>query len=143
MKKIIIGKKEENTKYDFRETCFGINTHNNQVLVIFDKNQYSLIGGGKDKEETHKQCLIREFAEDVGYSIKNIEHLFTIDCFCFAEGKWPLESLANFYYVELDQEINQSCEAKIEYIDYNEALNIITLPYQKKALELFKENVSR
>ena len=76
MKKIIIGEKLENLKYDFRETCFGIYMKDNKVLVTYDKkyNQYSLIGGGIESGENYKDTLEREFLEEVGIKIKDINY---------------------------------------------------------------------
>jgi hypothetical protein len=55
MKTIILGNKDDNLKYGFRETCFGIYIKDNKVLVTYDKkhNQYSLIGGGIEENESN------------------------------------------------------------------------------------------
>lgn len=142
MVKIVIGDKSKFKNYDFRETCFGLNFKEEKALLIYDKTNYSLVGGGINENESHKECLIREFKEEIGYSIKNIKPLFTIDCFWLAGGKWPIESLANFYYVELDKKNSKDSESKAEYIHIEKALDLINLPYQKKALEIYiKENM--
>ena len=44
MKKIILGTKIENTKYDFRETCFGIVYKNDKFYVTEKNGEISLIG---------------------------------------------------------------------------------------------------
>lgn len=137
MKKFLIGDKNQLEKYDFRETCFGINIKRNKILLVFDKTQYSLVGGGVDSNESHEESLRREFKEEIGYDIKNIVPLFTIDCFWLAGGKWPMESLSNFYYVELSKRNNKNSESKAEYISVEKALELLELPYQKKAIEIF------
>lgn len=142
MKKIFIGDKEQFKNYDFRETCFGINIKSNKILLIYDKNQYSLVGGGIDFNESHEECLKREFKEEIGYDIKNVRPLFKIDCFWLADGKWPKESLANFYYVDLNKKNNDNSESKLEYITIEKAIELLELPYQKKAIEiLLKEKL--
>lgn len=140
MEKIILGKKEENKNYDFRETCFGISVKSNKILVIWDKNQYSLIGGGIEKGETHEDCLRREFAEEIGYSIKNIKPICTIDCFWLAGGQWPLESLTNIYCVDVDEKILNEGESKAEYKNLSEVIDLLPLPYHKKAIEIYLSN---
>ena len=137
MRKIKLGTKEKSLKYDFRETCFGLYIKDNKLLVTYDKkyNQYSLIGGGIQKNETKHEALRREFLEEAGIKIKNIKHFITIDCFWLASNNYPIESLSNFYYIDIDKYLDIECESSYEFIDIN---NInIPLPYQKKALELF------
>ena len=137
MKKIILGKNNNNLKYDFRETCFGLYKEENKILVTFDKkyNQYSLIGGGRETSETKHDTLRREFLEEAGIKIKKIKHFITIDCFWLAEGNYPIESLAHFYLIEIDKFLDINSESGYEFIEVNK-LNL-PLPYQKKALELF------
>ena len=40
------------TKYDYRETCFGIVEINGKLLLVKKNDQYSLIGGGIEEKET-------------------------------------------------------------------------------------------
>jgi len=139
MKRIIIGEKLEDKKYDFRETCFGICIKDGKMLLVKKKEQYSFIGGGIEKGETHEQCLRREFIEESGYELLKLEKFVTIDCFWLAAGKWPLESLANFYIVEVGQKVCEPTEEGhiVEEIKIEDAENLLPLPYHKKALELF------
>ena len=143
MKRITIGKKDETKKYDFRETCFGLYVKNNKILVTYDKkyNQYSLIGGGIDNNETKHETLKREFLEEVGIMIKNIKHFITIDCYWLASGNYPMESLAHFYYIDIDEYLDIKCESSYEFIDIND-INL-PLPYQKKALELLAKEIKK
>lgn len=139
MEKIIIGEKLENAKYDFRETCFGICLKERKLLLVKKNEQFSFIGGGIEKGETHEDCLKREFIEEAGYEILSIKPFITIDCFWLAAGKWPLESLANFYLVELGEKIGQPTEEGhiLQEIKIDDAAELLPLPYHKKALELF------
>ena len=139
MEKILIGEKINGKKYDFRETCFGICIRNGNMLFVKKNEQFSFIGGGIEAGETHEECLKREFVEESGYEILNIKPFVTIDCFWLAAGKWPLESLANFYLVELGEKISEPIEEGhiLEEIKIEEANNVLPLPYHKKALELF------
>jgi 8-oxo-dGTP pyrophosphatase MutT (NUDIX family) len=137
MRKIVLGKKNNNLKYDFRETCFGLYKEENKILVTFDKkhNQYSLIGGGRENNETKHETLRREFLEESSIRIKNIKHFITIDCFWLAEGNYPIESLAHFYLIDIDKFLDKESESDYEFIEVDKL--DMALPYQKKALELF------
>lgn len=102
MKKIVCGNKIADKKYDFRETCFGICERNGKMLLVKKDNQYSFIGGGIEKGESKQDCLRREFLEEAGLFIKSIKQLVNFDCYWLAANKWPLQSLANFYVVEVE-----------------------------------------
>ena len=142
MNNIIIGK-QENIKYDFRETCFGIVVKNDKLLVVKKDEQYSLIGGGLENGENFYDCIKREFLEESGYTITKVNDLATIDCFWLAGGKWPLESLANIFVVEIDYNTKVEPLEKnhtIEYIELENAIDLLPLPYHKKAIEIFLSN---
>lgn len=137
MRKIRLGIKNKNLKYDFRETCFGLYQKDHKILVTFDKkhNQYSLIGGGLEKGERRHNALKREFLEEVGIKIKKIKPFVTIDCFWLAGGDYPLVSLANFYTIDIEGYLDVECESQYEFVDIHKL--DLPLPYQRKALELF------
>ena len=139
MQKIIIGEKLESKKYDFRETCFGVCVKDNKMLLVKKKEQYSFVGGGIEEGETHAECLRREFIEESGYALLSIQPLVIIDCFWLAAGKWPLESLANFYLVQVGEKICEPTEEGhiVEFVDIDKVENLLPLPYHKKALEIF------
>ena len=139
-KKIILGKSWGNIKHDYRETCFGICVENNKILLAYktDKNEYSLPGGGIENGETHIQTLSRELKEETGYELKSSKELITVDCFWMAGNVWPMESLANFYVIEVGQKGNPAedfCESK--WVTLEEAKKLLQLPYQQKALEVY------
>ena len=138
MEKIVIGEKLENIKYDLRETCFGICLKDNKLLLVKHKNQFSFVGGGIEIGETHEECLKREFIEESGYELVSIKPCVTIDCFWLAAGKWPLESLAHFYMVEVGDRLCEPTENGniVELIDIDKVEELLPLPYHKKALEI-------
>jgi 8-oxo-dGTP diphosphatase len=143
MDKIIVGEKFIDRKYDFRETCFGICVKDGKFLLVKKKEQYSFIGGGIEEGESHEDCLRREFIEESGYEILDINPFVTIDCFWLAAGKWPLESLANFYIVKVGKKLSEPTEEGhvVEEINIEDAEKLLPLPYHKKALELFVQNL--
>ena len=136
MEKIIVGQKDNTLNYAFRETCFGICIKNSKVLVAIDSriNKYSFIGGGVEKGETIIDALKREFLEESGLSINNIRPFVTIDCYWMAEDKYPLNSLAHFYIIDIEKVNDVDKEFIYEYVDPKDI--DFPLPYQRKALEL-------
>ena len=130
-------------KYDFRETCFGIVEIDNKLLLINNNNQYSLVGGGIEPNETKEECLKREFLEESGYTVTNIKALIAIDCYWLAAGKYPMLSKANIYIVNIDENSKQEPLEKghhVKFIDINEVKDLLPLPYHKKAIEYYLDN---
>lgn len=141
MEKITIGK-PFNTKFDFRETCFGICEKDGKMLLTqkLQKNEYSLVGGGIENGESHTECLIREFKEESGYSIKNIKELCIVDCYWLAGGKWPMHSLANFYIVEVNDNPTKPLEDGHTpiWVETKRVKEFCPLPYHQTAIEYYE-----
>ncbi len=143
MKKITIGIKNESTNYSFRETCFGIVYINKNFYLTKKKEEISLIGGGIEKNETHIETLKREFLEESGLTIKSFQHFITIDCYWKTKNNSHTNSLSHFYIIKIGDKQSKPSEKLCElYITKKEEiLNLLPLPYQNKAIELFlKEN---
>ena len=141
MKKIIIGKKVENKKYDFRETCFGIVVKDKKLYCTEKENEVSLIGGGIEKGETHLECLKREFMEEAGCKVIAIKELCVIDCFWLTRNNKNMESLVNIYVVKIDKKISKPTEKnnKLKIIELKEANKLLELPYHKRAIKEYKK----
>ena len=141
MNKLVIGTKDNNIKYAFRETCFGIVEKNNEFYITLKDGNYSLIGGGIESNESHLECLKREFIEEAGLRIKSIKELCTIDCYWHTRSDIDMNSLSNIYIVEVFDEEYKPLEKNSILVKCTkeELLNNIVLPYQKEALkEYFK-----
>ena len=143
MNTIVVGEKF-NSKFDFRETCFGVVVKESKILLVKKNNQYSLIGGGIEKGETFEQCLTREFLEEAGLTIKKIKPLVCVDCFWLAAGKYPMESKANIF--EIDADLKNTVtptedDHETQWVDISSAVDLLPLPYHKEALNYyFKQN---
>lgn len=141
MKTIILGKKFNDKKFDFRETCFGICERDGKLLLTkkIKKNEIAMVGGGVEPNETHEECLKREFMEESGYEVTKVTELCTIDCFWLAGGEWPMESLANIYIVEVSNNHHTPTEDGHEplWSSINDALALLSLPYHKEAIRQY------
>ena len=139
MKTIQLGEKFD-SKYDYRETCFGIVEIDNKFLLVNKNGQYSLVGGGIEKNETHEECLEREFLEETGFTVTEIKELVCVDCFWLAAGKYPMESKTNIYIVKINPEnkILPLEEGHVpSFVDSNEIMQLLPLPYHKEALKYY------
>ena len=143
MKKVVVGKKDGRKKYDFRETCFGIVYKNNLFYLTSKKGEPSLIGGGIEEGENPRVCLEREFMEEAGLTVTDIHEFVTVDCYWFTRSKVNMNSLANFYIVEVSDEEVEPTEAGHELVKVTkeEILDLLPLPYHKKALEMYLEDL--
>ena len=139
MKKVILGEKKKNIKYDFRETCFGIIFMNDKFYLTEKNGELSLVGGGVEEGEEHFGTLKREAIEEAGLQVLEIKDFITIDCFWHTRDNREMESLANFYLVKVSDDIVEATEegSNLVILDEKELLERISLPYQKKAIELY------
>ena len=139
MKKIVLGKKNSGVNYDFRETCFGIVKKGNMFYLTSKEGELSLIGGGVEPGESHLETLKREFIEEAGLTIIKCDEFVTIDCYWLTKNKRNMQSLANFYVVEVSDEVIPATEEGSELVKVSkkELRDSLVLPYQKKAVELY------
>ena len=141
MDRIILGNKIDSIKYDFRETCFGIVYKNDKFYLTEKNGEISLIGGGIEPNETYEETLKREFIEEAGLTIKKIKEFVTIDCYWITRNNDYMNSLANFYIVEIDNEIKEPTEeiSRLVILEKTEIKDKLSLPYQREAINLFFE----
>lgn len=138
MKTLTIGQKFD--KCDFRETCFGIAANNGKILLVDEKRNFSLVGGGIEQGEDFSSCLKREFLEESGYKVTNIEEFVCIDCYWITNYGDKMNSKANFFIVEVDLEnVKQPSEKKCSpvWVEVEKVKELLALPYQKAAFELY------
>lgn len=145
MEKVILGVKKENTKYDFRETCFGIVYKNDKFYVTEKNGETSLIGGGVEPNETYEETLKREFIEEAGLTINDIKEFITIDCYWVTRNNDDMNYLANFYIVDVSEHITEATEkeSKLVILEQSEIKDKLALPYQKEAINLFLKNINK
>lgn len=88
-------------KYPFNVRAYGALIVNGQVLLINESfkgvNMTKLPGGGLEFGEGLKQCVIREFQEELGMEIKIDQHIYTTDFFQPSAFN-PKEQLISVYY---------------------------------------------
>ena len=86
----------------FNIRVYGILINNGQLLVsdeYIKKNKITKFpGGGLEFGEGPKDCLIREFKEELNLSIKVIEHYYTTD-FCVNSSFDTNSQIISIYYI--------------------------------------------
>ena len=81
--------------------------------------------------------------EEAGLTVTDIHEFVTVDCYWFTRSKVNMNSLANFYIVEVSDEEVEPTEAGHELVKVTkeEILDLLPLPYHKKALEMYLEDL--
>ena len=81
--------------------------------------------------------------EEAGLTITRISEFVTIDCYWITRNSSNMNSLANFYIVEVDDLEKLPTEEGHELIKVSkeEVLDLLVLPYQKKAIEMYLEDL--
>lgn len=109
MKKIIYN--EDNLKYEQinnivkRAKVIFVNSKD-EILLAYSHKNYYFVGGHVEKNETDKECLIREVHEETGVLLSDIELnlFFSVEYLC---KDYPLENqntnyITNYYVLNMD-----------------------------------------
>lgn len=128
-----------------------IENSNNEILIVYSHNNYFLIGGHVDDNESFYECLNREIKEETGVTIpiEKTEPFISIE---YLNKDYPNKGentkyINNYYYIKYDlipninntnlTEDEKDGNFKIEYINKNKIIDILT-----KSLETAtRENV--
>lgn len=140
---ILIGEKNENIKYVFRETVFGICLRNEELYLTQKGEDISLIGGGIESNETEEATLKREALEEAGLEIIGMNKICDIDCYWKTRDNRDMESLTHIYRIEISDKIIEplEVESKLVKMSINEAKNQLKLPYHKQGLTEFLNKI--
>ena len=88
-------------KYPFNVRAYGVLIVNERILLMQESykgvKMTKLPGGGLEFGEGLKQCVIREFQEELGMDIKIDHHIYTTDFFQPSAFD-PEDQLLSIYY---------------------------------------------
>ena len=142
-KMILIGEKDVNKQYYFRETVFGICLKNEKLYLTKKGEDISLIGGGLELNETEETTLKREALEEAGLEIIAMNKICDIDCYWKTRDNRDIESLTHIYRIEISDKIIEplELESKLVKMSINEAKNQLKLPYHKQGLIEFLNKI--
>ena len=83
-----------------------------EILLGCGHNNYQIIGGHVEENETYKDCLIREVKEETGITIDDFDEkvILTIKYYCKDYPSKNLNTLfnANYYVIKTDQKPNMN-----------------------------------
>jgi len=94
----------------FNIRVYGILTGKHGEILVSDEfirgNQYTKFpGGGLEFGEGTRDCLVREFQEEMGLAVKVLDHLYTTDFFQMSAFNPAHQIISIYYKVEAMEEI--------------------------------------
>lgn len=134
----------------FNVRIYGLLIHNRKILIMFEpfmgKNIYKFPGGGLEFGEGTRECLIREFKEELNLDLEVGEHFYTQDFF-LQSALDPNEQILMIYYrVYVDDisqlEVEEKEIEKLLWIDLNELKpEDLTLPTDQMVVKMLLNQI--
>ena len=108
----------------FNIRVYGILTGKNQEILVSDElirgNQYTKFpGGGLEFGEGTRDCLVREFQEEMALAVQVTDHIYTTDFFQMSAFNPEHQIISIYYKVEALEDIKVPLRTKI--FDFDEA----------------------
>lgn len=108
----------------FNLRVYGILLGEHREILVSDEfirgNQYTKFpGGGLEFGEGTRDCLIREFQEEMGLAVRVTDHLYTTDFFQMSAFNPEHQIISIYYKVEALEEIRVPLRSKL--FDFDEA----------------------
>lgn len=139
MREKTFGIRLENEKYKDRVGVYAIIFNNSgKVVTVKTEKGYFLIGGGIKKEETHRECLIRECLEETGYDIEIKEFICKSDSYHYSDSlNCYIHPIGYFYIANLKSKVKEPIETdhKLHWISIKELKEKMYLEHQIWAIE--------
>lgn len=140
MHKVFGEKKNEN--YIDRKGAYFVAIDDDKIAVVKTPKGLFLLGGGLDKNESDKECIIRECAEEIGYKVQ-------IDGFVCSAETYQEHSEIGFFHPIQHYYVGKLCEQisipteqdhKLEWVAYEQLKGNLFVPMQNWALEQCWQN---
>lgn len=102
----VFGEKLNGINYVVREGVYGVAFNKNRQVAVFSNPYgYFLPGGGVEEGETLEECLIREFAEELGCTIVIKKFLGEASRYYFSDAYNQYRQPIGFFFsVIIEQE---------------------------------------
>jgi len=107
----------------FNIRVYGILSNKDREILVSDEfirgNQYTKFpGGGLEFGEGTRDCLVREFLEEMNLAVRVTEHLYTTDFFQMSAFNPEHQIISIYYRVEALEEIKVPLRTKL--FDFDE-----------------------
>jgi len=134
----------------FNVRVYGLLIHNSRLLILEEPFMGEIVkkfpGGGLEFGEGTRDCLKREFREELNLDVRVGEHFYTQDFF-LQSGLDPKEQILMIYYrVELTDisqlHIKETIIKELIWIDLNQlSEDDLSLPTDKKVVGMLLDKI--
>lgn len=136
---------DEHKKFNIR--VYGIYIENEKILISIEQiGNYTItkfIGGGLEYGEGIKDCLIREFKEELNLDVEIISHFYTTDFFVESFVNKNHQVISVYYLIRPTnglfsiEKLELSSNQKLAWLDLKEArVEDLSLTIDKKVLSM-------
>ena len=130
----IVGSNYLGEYYSTRKSCRAIVIEKDNILLSYETktDTWMIPGGGQEKGETEKECVIRELAEETGYLVEPIRCALTINEY-YGNERFLLK-----YYLSTQKPKNKmewSQDGLLLKTQFPYLVNIKNMPKQMKCVE--------
>ncbi len=133
----VFGEKLNGVNYIDRAGVYGIVINDEgKVATIKTPTGYFLPGGGIEDEETHIECLVREFIEETGYEIKIGRYIGKASLYHILKTNKYLHGVGYFYFVNFESKTSNKIEEdhQLLWIEPGECIKGLFLEHQAWAV---------
>ncbi len=138
MEPAVFGEIIDGQEYKDREAVYGLlHDDKGRLGIIKTPRGYFLPGGGVENDESHEECVIREFVEETGLSIDVGDYVGCGILYGLTpRTKRYLRMIGHFYKVKMTGEQGLKVEDDHELVwhDVNEAKEMMKLENQAWAI---------
>lgn len=142
---MIFGTKLDDKEYIEREGSYGLVFREDEVAVVKVRNSHFLIGGGIETGENKIESLKREFIEEIGFTIKNINFINQFTEYHHAKrSNLFYKTLANVYKVDLDMKVTNETEQNhaLTWLKVDDLTDEMALLYQGHVIKTAFESLA-
>jgi len=134
----VFGEKLEGIEYIDRVGAYGIAfNEEGRVAVVRTSTGYFLPGGGLEGDESHKECIEREFIEETGYKALLNEFIGKASKYHYSDTlKYYMQGIGYFYNVIMEEKYTEDIEFDHElvWLTVEECMKLLFLEHQAWAV---------
>lgn len=124
--------------------CFFINLKDKKIALVLRRGDYSFPKGHLEKNETIKECAIRETIEETGHEVQIIGDEISVIKYESSAG----ENVENHLFLGIDigitdRKIEEKDKEKIEWFDINEVEEKLSYQNLKDIWRLVKPKIEK
>lgn len=142
-----IDEPQNGVEYTKRPGSYALiqNDVDNLIGIITAKDEYFLLGGGIEKDETVMEALERETREEIGYSLKDIEPIAEIGSYFLSDAKGYLNVEAHIHVAKLDKKMCEPVEHDhvLLWVDPQEYIGKMSQRWQDEVLKEYIEFIKK